>query len=153
MKFPTKDATGVTQRLSSNTVDSNETSLPHNLLLTDRQVLSLCKAFTNNSSVNVKLSKTQLYKVIQSGGFIGRLLGRLIKVGFPLMKNVLTSLAKGVLIPLGLTAAAADAGIHKKVLRSGTSDSGAITLIISNNEMKDKMQIVTSLKYSDFLLT
>ena len=153
MKFPTKDATGVTQRLSSNTVDSNETSLLHNLLLTDRQVLSLWKAFTNNSSVNVKLSKTQLYKVIQSGGFIGRLLGQLIKVGFPLMKNVLTSLAKGMLIPLGLTAAAADAGIHKKVLRSGTSDSGAITLIISNKEMKDKVQIVTSLKYSDFLLT
>ena len=82
------------------------------LLLTNRQVSNLCKAFANHSSADIKLWKTQLPKVIQSGGFLGRLL----KAGLPLIKNVIKSLAKSVLIPLGLTAAAstADAGIHKK---------------------------------------
>ena len=54
--------------------------------------------------------------MIQSGGFIGKLLGPLLKTGLPLISNVIKPLAKVVLIPLGLTAAAsaADAGIHKK---------------------------------------
>ena len=71
----------------------------------------------NNSSKDIKLSKTQLSKKIQSGGFFGRLLGPLMKVGLPLMKNVLTLLAKSVLVPLGLTAAASavDVGIYKKL--------------------------------------
>ena len=71
--------------------------------------------------------------MIQSGGFLGKLLCPLLKTGLPLIKNVLTSLAKSILIPLGLTAAvsAADAGIHKKTLGSG----GHTTLIISNNEI------------------
>ena len=58
--------------------------------------------------------------MIQSGGFLGRLLGPLLKTGLPLIKNVIKPLAKSVLIPLGLTAAAsgADAGIHKKILGS-----------------------------------
>ena len=57
--------------------------------------------------------------MIQTGGFLGRLLGPLLKTGFPLIKNVIKPLAKSVLIPIGLTAAAsaADAGIHKKNLR------------------------------------
>ena len=58
--------------------------------------------------------------MIQSGGFLGRLLGPLLKTGLPLRKNIIKPLAKSVLIPLGLTAAAAsaaDAGIHKKNLR------------------------------------
>ena len=65
-----------------------------------------------------KFSKAQLSKMIQSGGFLGKLLGPLSKTGLPLIKNVITPLAKYVLIPLGLTAAAstADAGIHKKIL-------------------------------------
>ena len=60
---------------------------------------------------------------MQSGGFLGRLLGPLLKTGLPLIKNVIKPLAKSVLIPLGLTAAAsaADAGIHKKILRSGNT--------------------------------
>ena len=72
--------------------------------------------FANNSSTDIKLSKTQLSKMIQSGVFIGRLLGPLLKTGLPIMKNEIKPLAKGVLIPLRLTAAAltADAGIHKK---------------------------------------
>ena len=58
--------------------------------------------------------------MIQSGGFLGRRLGPLLKTVLPLIKNVTKPLAKSVLIPLGLTAAAsADAGIHKKILGSG----------------------------------
>ena len=87
--------------------------------------------------------------MIQSGGFLGRLLGPLLKTGLPLIKNVIKPLAKSVLIPLGLTAAAsaADAGIHKKILGSGNT-----TLIISNNEMEDIIKIVKSLEGSDLLL-
>ena len=99
------------------TGDSNdETNFPHELLLTDRQVSCICKASSNNSSVDAKFSRTQLSKMIQSGGCLGKLLGPLLKRGLPLMKSVITPLAKSVLIPLGLTAAisAADAGIHKK---------------------------------------
>ena len=97
-------------------VGDNETNFPHKLLLTKRQVTNLRKAFANYLSTDIKLSKTQLSKMIQSGGFLGRLLGPLLKTGLPLIKNVIKPLAKSVLIPLGLTAAvsAADAGIHKK---------------------------------------
>ena len=68
------------------------------------------------SSSDIKLSKTQLSKMIQSGGLLGRRPGPLLKTGLPLIKNVIKSLAKSILILLGLTAAAsaADAGIHKK---------------------------------------
>ena len=72
----------------------HRTNFPHNLPLTDRQFSSVCKSFTNNSLINVKLSKTQLSKIIQSVAFLGRLPGSLMKVGLPLMKNVLTSLTK-----------------------------------------------------------
>ena len=88
--------------------------------------------------------------MIQSGVFLGRLLGPLLKTGLPLMKNVIKPLAKSILAPLGLTAAAAaaaDAGIHKKILGSGTT-----TLIISNDEMKDIIRIVKSFKDSGLLL-
>ena len=90
-----------------------------NLLLTDRQVSHIRKAFANNSAADIKLSKTQLSKMIQSGGFLGKLLGPLLKTGLPLIKNVITPLAKSVLILLGLTAAgsAANAEIHKKNIR------------------------------------
>ena len=76
-------------------------------------------AFANYLSTDVKLSKTQLSKMIKSGGFLGKRLGPLLRTGLPLMKIVIQPLAKNVLIPLGLTAAAsaADAGIHKKNLR------------------------------------
>ena len=87
--------------------------------------------------------------MIQSGGFFSRLLDPLLKTGLPLMKNVIKPLAKSVLIPLGLTAAAsaADAGIHKKILGSGTT-----TLIISNDEMEDIIKIVKSHEDSGLLL-
>ena len=88
--------------------------------------------------------------MIQSGGFLGKLLGPLLKIGLPLIKNVITPLAKSLLIPLGLTAAAsaADAGIHKKEIL----ESGNTTLIISNNEIEDLIKIVKSLEDSGLLL-
>ena len=136
--------------------DSNDkTNFPHELLLTDRQVSSIRKAFSNNSSVDIKFSKTQLSKMIQSGGFLGKLLGPLLKTGLPLIKNVITPLAKSVLIPLGLTAAAAaaaaDAGIQKKILGSGRHSSST-TLIISNKDIEDLIKIVKSLEDSGLLL-
>ena len=86
----------------------------------------------------------------QSGGFLGKLLGPLLKTGLPLITNVIKPLAKSVLIPLGLTAAAwaADAGIHKKMLGSGNTT----TLTISNDEMNDIIKMVESLEYSGLLL-
>ena len=88
----------------------------HDLLLINRQVANLCKPFANNLSTNIKSSKTQISKMIQSGGFLVKLPGPLLKTGLPLIKNLIKPLAKRVLIPLGLTAtaSAADAGIHKK---------------------------------------
>ena len=78
-----------------------ENDFPHKLLLINRQVANIRKNFANNSSIDFKLSKTQLSKMIQSGGFLGRLLGPLLKAGLPLIKNVIKPLAKSVLIPLG----------------------------------------------------
>ena len=111
-----KNENEVVLRLFSNMIGYNETNFPQKLLLTNRQVLNLRKVFANNSSTDIKLSKTQLSKIIQSGGFLGRLLDPLLKTGLPLIKNVIKPLAKTVLIPLGLksAASAADAGIHKK---------------------------------------
>ena len=83
---------------------TDATNSPHNLLLTDRQVTSLRKAFGNSSLKDTKLSK--ISKIIQSGGFLGRLLGPLLKASLPLMKNALKPLTKSVLIPLGVIAAA-----------------------------------------------
>ena len=116
LKSTVKNETGLILRLSSNMIGDNESNFPHKLSLTNRQVGNLRKAFVNYLSTDIKLSKTQLSKMIQSGGFLGRLLGPLLKTGLPLIKNVIKPLAKSVLIPLGLTAAAsaADAGIHKK---------------------------------------
>ena len=97
-------------------VGDDETNFSHKLLLTNRQVASLRKAFANYLSIDINLSKTEISKMRQSGGFLGRLFGPLLKTGLPLMKNVIKPLAKNVLITLGLTAAAsaADAAIHKK---------------------------------------
>ena len=117
--------------LSNVAGDSNdENNFLHGLLLTNTQLSKLRKSFANGSSANIKLSKTQLHKIGQSGGFLGRLSGLLLKTGLPLIGNILEPLAKSVLMPLGLTlaaAAATDPAIHKKICGSGTT-----TLIISN---------------------
>ena len=96
-----------------------------------------------------KLLKTQLHKIGQSGGFLGRLLGPLLKTGLPLIGNLLKPLGKSVLIPLGLTAVASatDAPIQKKIYGSGTTTS-----IISNEEMKDITKIVKPLEDSGLLI-
>ena len=93
-----------------------ENDLPHELLLTTREKTKLRNTFNNNISTDLKLSAAQISKIIQYGKFLGRLLGSLLKNGLLLIKNVIKPLAKSVLIPLGLTAAAsaADAGIYKK---------------------------------------
>ena len=91
--------------------------------------------------------------MLQSGGFLGRLLGPLLKTGLPLMKNVITTLAKSVLIPLRLTATAlaSDARIHKKILGSGKQNN--ITApIISNDEKKDIIEIAIKNREEDFLV-
>ena len=118
LKLAIKNQTDVVLRLSLNMIDNSDdkTNFTHELLLTNRQVTNLRGAFASRISTDIKLSKTQLSKMIQSGGFLGRLLGPLLRTGLPLMKNIIKPLAKSVLIPLGLTtaASAADAGIHKK---------------------------------------
>ena len=88
-----KNETGIVLRLSSNMIGANETNFPHKFLLTNRQVSNLRKAFANDLSPDIKLSKTQLSKMIQSGGFLGRLLGPLLKTGLPLITNVIKPLA------------------------------------------------------------
>ena len=143
LKNAVKDNTGTTLRINLKMFDGND--LPHELLLMTRQKAKLRNAFNNNKPADIKLSKAQIVKIIQSGGFLGSLLstlaGPLIKIAVPLAKNVLA--------PLGITAAASalDAGIQKKIHGSGTT-----TLIISNEEMNDIMKIVQALEDSNILL-
>ena len=146
LKTAVKNKTGTTLRINLKMFNGND--LPHELLLTTRQKTKLRNALNNNMSTDLKLSKTQISKIIQSGGFLGRLLCPWSKTGLPLIKNVIKPLAKSVLIPLGLTAAAsaADAGIHKKI------GSWNTTLIISNREMNDIIEIVQALEDSNILL-
>ena len=114
-------------------------------MLTTRQRTKLGNAIDNNISTDLKLSKAQISKIIQSGGFLGSLLsklaGPLMKVSIPLDKNVLA--------PLGIIAAASaiDAEMQKKIHGSGKK-----TLIISNEEMNDIINIVQALKDSHILL-
>ena len=146
-----KNGTEVTLKIWSSVVgDSNdERNLLHKLVLTNTKVSKLFKAFKNGSSTNIKLSKTQLHKIGQSEGFLDRLLGPLIKTGLPLIRNILKLLAKNVLIPLQLIAAAsaADATIHKKMFGSGVT-----ALIISNVKMNDVMKIVKCLEESGLVI-
>ena len=150
LKFVIKNETEADLRLSSNVIGNadDETNFPHKLLLTDRQVAKLHKAFANGSPTDIMPSKTQLSKMIQPGDFFGKLLGPLLKTGLRLIKTVIEPLAESVIIPLGLTAAAAaaDAGIHKIILESGT------TALIISNEMEVIMRIVKSLEDSGLLL-
>ena len=121
LKSAIKNETDVVLKLSSNMISNSddETNFPHKLLLTNGQVTSLRKAFCNHTSTDIKLSKAQLSKMIQIGGFIGKLLDPLLRTSLPLMKSVIQPLAKSVLISLGLTSAAsaADAEIPLKNLR------------------------------------
>ena len=143
-----KNFTEVTLNLSSN-VNGNsndEANFRHKLLLTNTQVSRLCKTVQIIHHL-IKLSKTKLHKIRQSGWFLRRLLGPLLKTGLPRMKNVLKPLSKSVLIPLGLTASAIDAAIQTKVFWPGMT-----TLIISNEEIDDVMNIIRSLGESELLI-
>ena len=92
LKSAIKNGTGVTLSLSWNIIrDSNdENNFPYKLLLTNTQVSRLRKAFASNISSNIKLSKTELHNIGQAGGFLGRLLGPLLKTGLPLIGNECT---------------------------------------------------------------
>ena len=125
LKDAVSNNTGTTLRISLKMFNGN--NLPHELLLTTRQKTNIRNAFNNNRSTDLKLSIAQINKIIQSGGFLGKLLGPLLKTGLPLIKNVIKPLAKTVLVPLGLTAAYKKKFffIYKKILGSGNT-----TLII-----------------------
>ena len=117
LKSGIKNNTEVSLKISSNVIGdpNDENNFPRKLLLTNTKVSRLCKAFANNSSANIKLSKTQLHKMGYSGGLLGRLLGPLLKTRLSLIGNVIKPWAKNVLILLVLTAAAAsatDSAIH-----------------------------------------
>ena len=124
LKSEIKNGRGVTSNLSSNIIgeseSNDENNFPHKLLFTNTQVSRLRKTFANNCLANIKLSKTQIHNIGQSGRFLGRLLGPLLKNRLLLIRNVLKSLAKSFLIPMGLT-------IHQKMFGSGFT-----ILIISN---------------------
>ena len=137
-----KSNEGATLRLGIRNFNKDET--PHELLLTTRQNTKLRNALNNYSATDIKLSKAQIKKLIQSRGLLGNLLsklaGPLIKVAMPLAKNVLT--------PLGLTAAksAIDGSIQKKIHGAG------VKLIIEQEDMKDIMKIIKALENSGILL-
>ena len=135
-----KNKAGTTLRMSLKMLDGGNS--PHESLMTTWQETKLRNTLSNNMSTDMKLSKAQISKIIQSGEFLGSLLSKLVD---PLMK-VTISLAKNVLAPLGITTAvsAIDAWIQKKIHGSGTK-----TLIISNEEMNDIMKTVQD---SDILL-
>ena len=142
LKKAVKSSEGATLRLGIKNFNKDE--LPHKLLLTTRQNTKLRNAINNNLATDIKLSKAQIKKLIQSGGFLGKLLsklaGPLMKVAMPLAKNVLT--------PLGLTAvmSAIDGSIQKKIHGSG------VNLIIEREDMNDIMKIIEALENSGILL-
>ena len=141
-KKAVKSNEGATLRLGIKNFNKNER--PHELLLTTRQNTKLCNAINNNLTTDIKLSKAQIKKLIQSGGFLGKLLS---KLSGPLMK-VAMQLAKNVLAPLGLASAmsAIDGSIQKKIHGSG------VKLIIEQEDMKDIMKIIKALENSGILL-
>ena len=98
LKSSIKNENDVVLRISLNMVGNSNDNInfPHELLLTNRQVANIRKAFANHSSTDIKLSKTQSSKMMQSGGFLVKLLDPLLKTGLPLMKSVIKPLAKSV---------------------------------------------------------
>ena len=140
-----KDKTETTLRMRLKMFNGN--NLPPELPLTIRQKTKLKNAFNNNISTDLKISRAQISKIIQSEGFLASLLsklaGLLMKIAVPLTKNVLA--------PLEITTAASaiDAGIQKKKKMHG---SGTTTLIISHEEMNDRMETVQALEDSNLLI-
>ena len=138
LKSGIKDCPEVTLNLSSNVIgdSNNETNSLHKLLLTDRQDSSLHKTFGNNFSTSIKLSQTQLLKLVQSGRLLDKLIGPFLKVGLPLMKNIL--------MLLGLTAAAATAAKNswnRDTFRHITFASARLSTAKSTNNFKQRYMI------------
>ena len=148
LKKLVKSNEGATLRLGIRNFNKDER--PHELLLTTRQNTKLRNALNNNSATDIKLNKAQIKKIIQSGGFLGKLLS---KLAGPLMKVALP-LAKNVLAPLGLTAAmsAIDGSIQKKIHGSGATKGAGVKLIIEQEDMNDIMKIIKALENSGILL-
>ena len=142
LKKAVKSNEGATLRLGIKNFNKDEH--PHELLLTTRQNTKLRNALNNNKATDIKFSKAQIKKIIQSGEFLGKLLS---KLAGPLMKVALP-LAKNVLAPLGLTAtmSAIDGSIQKKIHGSG------VKLIIEQEDMNDIMKIIKALENSSILL-
>ena len=143
-KKAVKSNEGATLRMNCMNCMNIKNERPHELLLITRQNTTLRNAINNNAATDIKLSKAQIKKLIQSGGFLGKLLS---KLAGPLMKVALP-LAKNVLAPLGLTAAmsAIDGSIQKKIHGSG------VKLIIEQEDMNDIMKIIKALENSCILL-
>ena len=135
LKNAVKNKQGTILKMNAKMFNGN--NLLHELFLTTRQ--------HNIMSTDIKLSKAQISKIIQSGGYLGSLLSKLAG----LLMKAAVPFAKKILEPLNLTAAmsAIDAGIQKKIHGFGTT-----TLIISNEEMNDIMEIVYALEDSNILL-
>ena len=120
LKSAIKNGTDVVLRLSSNMIGNSdhEANFSHKLLLTNRQVANLSKAFANPTSTDIKLSKAQLTKM-QKGGLL-RILSPLLNSALPLLKSVIKPLG---MLGLTATASATDAAINKKILRSGNHNN------------------------------
>ena len=148
LKKAVKPNEGATLRLGFRNFNKDER--PHELLLTTRQDTKLRNAVNNNSATDIKLSKTQIKKLIQSGGFLGNLLS---KLAGPLMKVALP-LAKNVLAPCDLAASmsAIDGSIQKKIHDSGTTKGAGVKLIIEKEDMNDIVKIIKALENSGILL-
>ena len=143
LKTAVKSNEGTTLGISAKMFNSN--NLPHELFLTIRQTTKLRNAIENNMSTDIKLSKAQISKIIQSaeslGALLGKLAGPLMEVAVPLGKNILAS--------LGLTAAmsATDGAVQKKKIHG----SGTTTLVISNEEINGIIKIGQALEDSNIL--
>ena len=135
LKTAVKNKAGAIVKMNFKMLHGND--LPHELLLTTRQKMTLRNAFNNKRSTDIKPFKAQVLKIIQFGGFLGSLFS---KLAGPLMQ-VAVPLAKNILAPLGITAAASaiDVGIQQQKQIHGARTT---TLIISNEEMNNIMKIV-----------
>ena len=142
LKAAVKKQTGVTLRINIKMFGGDK--LPREVLLATRQKRKLRNAFENNMSTDIRLSKTQISKIIQPDGFLSVLLSKIVG---PLMKVAVPS-AKNILARLEITAAvsAIDAGVKK------TNGFGTTTLMISNEEMNEIIKVAKDFKDSKILL-
>ena len=116
LKSAVKSKQGTTLRMNARMFNGN--NLPDELLLTTRQTTKLRNAIINNLESNIKLSKAQISKIIQSGAFLDKIIGPLLKSRLPLLKSVIKPLG---LLSFTAASSAIDAGVQKKIYGSGTT--------------------------------